>query len=150
MANRPKSAQEHALAGYPGNRKPRGNGVKLAQSAPKPPRNLDAEAKREWKRVSSELLEAGLLTAVDRAALAAYCAAWSRWRAAEKIIQREGMTFTTERGYVQQHPAVGIANTALTTMRQFLVEFGMTPGSRAKVTASAPADDDEDFFAVRR
>lgn len=87
----------------------------------------------------------GLLTNVDRAALAAYCAAWSRWAKAERQVAKEGLTFISPNGHVTQHPAVGIANTALTTMHKFLTEFGMTPGSRGRVSVNTPETED-DFF----
>jgi phage terminase small subunit len=47
---------------------------------------LSAEAKIEWRRVARALHRLGLLTSVDRAALAAYCQAYARWRQAEKAL----------------------------------------------------------------
>ena len=41
------------------------------------PKQLDTEARREWRRVAPELERMGLSTTLDRAALAAYCACWS-------------------------------------------------------------------------
>jgi P27 family predicted phage terminase small subunit len=146
MPNYPKSASDKALAGNPGNRKLNESEPKPVNSVPKCPRHLDSEAKREWKRISSELDTLGLLTRVDRAALAAYCAAWSRWAAAEKVLRKEGLTFSTPRGYVQQRPEVGIANTALSLMKAYLTEFGMTPGSRSRVVATPKEDDSDGFF----
>jgi phage terminase small subunit len=40
----------------------------------------------------------GLVTPLDRAALAAYCCSFSTWAQAEQIIREEGMTVTTPRG----------------------------------------------------
>ena len=48
----------------------------LPVEIPRCPAHLGAEAKREWKRVSRELAGYGLLTRIDRAALALYCEAW--------------------------------------------------------------------------
>src|SRR3954470_22329956 len=47
------------------------------------PSFLSKEAKKEWRRLSGELYILGLLTRLDRAALAGYCAAYARWAEAE-------------------------------------------------------------------
>ena len=80
------------------------------------------------------LLGLGLLTDVDRAALAAYCQAWARWIEAEEAIREHGMVVETDKGNLIQSPYVGIANQAMKQMRAFLVEFGMTPSSRSRVS----------------
>jgi P27 family predicted phage terminase small subunit len=99
------------------------------------PRHLDKQAKAEWKRISAELISLGLLTAVDRAALAAYCQSWSRWVAAEEGIAKFGSVIKSPKsGFPIQNPHVSIANTALDSMRKFIVEFGMSPASRSRLT----------------
>jgi P27 family predicted phage terminase small subunit len=80
------------------------------------------------------LSASGLLTSGDRAALAAYCSAWSRWVTAEERIQISGLVIIASKsGYPIPNPFVGIANTALDQMRKFLIEFGMTPASRSRI-----------------
>ncbi len=147
---RPKPTALKTLAGNPGKRA-------LNNSEPKPsgiptcPRHLDKEAKAEWRRVSGELLTLGLLTTIDRAALAGYCSAWSRWVAAELSIQKFGTVIKSPKsGYPVQNPYVGIANTALDLMRRFATEFGLTPASRSRLhveTNGQPADAFEAFMA---
>ena len=51
---------------------------------PRCPDHLDHVARKEWRRLATPLHTAGLLTLADRAALAAYCQAWSRWVEAEQ------------------------------------------------------------------
>ena len=58
--------------------------------APECPTWLTVEAQDEWRRISGELIALGILTIVDRAALAAYCQSWARWREAEEHISEEG------------------------------------------------------------
>lgn len=120
---------------------------RMLASEPKPelarpscPAWLAREAKREWRRIAKELETLGLLTRVDRAALAAYCQCYARWREAEELVAREGLTETTDKGNVIQHPAVGIANKAMAEMRAFLTEFGMTPAARTRINAK-PLED---------
>ncbi len=55
------------------------NEPKVRPEIPPCPKHLGAEAKREWRRVSKELAGMGLLTSIDRPALALYCDAWGRW-----------------------------------------------------------------------
>jgi len=109
------------------------------------PRWLSDEARAEWRRVAPELIACGLLTVVDRAALEAYCETYAQWRRAIEAL-KDGMTFTTDKGYVQQLPEVAIANNALKQMRAFMTEFGMTPSSQSRV--SMPQADTEDPFAI--
>ena len=99
---------------------------------------LEPEAQIEWQRLAPELERLGLLTSVDQAAFAAYCSAYARWVAAELMVREEGMTFVTNNGYIQQHPAVGISTRALEQMKGYLQQFGMTPASRARLTSQVP------------
>lgn len=145
----PKPTKLKVLAGNPGKRPLNMNEPKPKPVAPKCPAWLDKEAKREWKRVAPELEKLGLLTVVDGSALAAYCQAYARWRQAEEMIRREGLTITTETGYVMPHPAVKIAEKSMQLIRGFCNEFGLTPSSRAKMTVPEVDDDAEDFFGTQ-
>ena len=46
----------------------------------------------------------GVLTPIDRAALAAYCQAYGRWVEAEEKLEETPALFKTPSGYVQQSP----------------------------------------------
>ena len=97
---------------------------------------LKGKARQEWKRITPELRRLGLLTVVDRAALAAYCQAYARWVEAEAIIEEKGLTFETDSGYVQQRPEVPIAQKSMQIMKAFATEFGLTPASRTRISVS--------------
>jgi len=120
------------------------NEPKPALVRPSCPAWLAKEAKREWRRIASELESLGLLTRVDRASLAAYCQCYARWVEAEAaLVKLDGgmtLTTTTDKGNLIQHPAVGIANKAMSEMRAFLTEFGMTPAARTRINAK-PLED---------
>lgn len=107
---------------------------------------LDVEAKKEWKRVIKELeTDEGLLE-IDLKALEGYCQSYSKWKLCEEILQREGYTFTTPNGYVQQRPEVAIANKSLADMRAWAKELGFTPASRSRMNKNnnnSKSDDDE-------
>ena len=77
----------------------------------------------------------GVLTEVDMAAFAAYCQSYARWKEAQEHITSVGSTFETDKGYQQQTPWVGIANTNQKLMLQASSEFGLTPSSRSRIVA---------------
>jgi len=115
---------------------------------PKCPPSLVGEAKREWKRLSSELADLGLLTKLDRAALAAYCAAWEKFIDSNKQLKKEGMvTFIETKGgkYPTISPYLSIMTKAAEQMRRFLIEFGMTPSSRSRIRIDKRTVEDEEF-----
>ena len=78
----------------------------------------------------------GVLTTIDRAALAAYCQAYGRWVEAEEKLKETPSLFKTPSGYVQQSPWLGIANKQLELMGRYMTELGMTPASRSRVAAA--------------
>ena len=140
----PKPTRMKLLEGtYRKDRAP-ANEPKPQSKIPPCPRHLSKEAKREWRRISKDLLTLGLLTVVDRAALAAYCQAWARWVEAEEEMSKPDFKLvrSTDKGYEHASPWVGVANNALKQMRAFLVEFGLTPASRSRVTVAKPEEKD--------
>lgn len=116
-------------------------------STPSCPKWLHPEAKREWRRIVPHLERLGLLTQVDRAALAAYCQLYARWWEAERAIKAHGLTQVTESGYVAQRPEVGIANSAIKQMRAYLSEFGLSPASRSRIDAPTAPEKPRNAFA---
>ena len=87
--------------------------------------------KKEWKRILPLLNENKLATEADFIALAAYCQSVDTWVNAEKLKRADGLTSTTSNGTLVQHPAVGIANSAMDKILKFGREFGLTPASRS-------------------
>lgn len=119
---------------------------------PSAPRHLSREALMEWGRITDELHRLGLLSNIDRAALAAYCQAYGRWSEAEAQIYADPdnprLTTVTANGTTIQHPLVGIANSAALLMHKFLTEFGMTPSSRTRVAAAGNREKNKQGFAA--
>lgn len=154
MAGRPpKPTALKALGGNPGKRKPNKSEPKPKAKRPSCPKHLTGEAKKEWNRMSKQLYELGLLTEVDRAALAAYCQAWGRWVEAEEEMRKPDfrMITTTDSNYPVVSPWLNIATNAMKQMKGFLTEFGMTPASRSRVQAPTKEEDDpfEEFLKRR-
>lgn len=139
---KPKPAELRKLEGNRGNR-PIREAVKPEKGdrPPEVPQMLRGDARNEWKRVAPGLWDLGLLTPIDIGPLTAYCLAWGRAKAAERLIEKAkrkypaggGLFIETTGGNLVQHPAVGIANRAWTDVVKFAAEFGMTPSGRMKV-----------------
>jgi hypothetical protein len=77
------------------------------QGIPECPAELGPVARREWDRLGSELASLGLLTNLDRAALAAYCGAYALWAEATEAIQKYGTMVKSPSGYPIQSRWVG-------------------------------------------
>ena len=118
----------------------------------------DPDALEEWNRVAHWLHRIGLLSEVDRAALAAYAQAYGRWVQAERAIAKMaekdqltgGLMIKTSNGNAIQNPLVGTANKAAADMMRYAAEFGMTPSARSRIAAQPPeegADPADRFFA---
>ena len=108
---------------------------------PDPPAHLLPAAAEEWARLAPELRRYGLISKLDRAALAVYCQAYARWKHAEEKLRElgdAGLVETTLTGYRQIGPWLQISNRAVETMQKFLGEFGMSPSARTRVTPSDP------------
>lgn len=89
-------------------------------------------AKTEWKRVLP-LLDHETFSEVDLKSLESYCQAYAKWKRSEQILMKEGYTFETPNGYVQQRPEVSIAKDAFTSMQTIAKELGFTPASRIRM-----------------
>ena len=101
------------------------------------PPHLGIIAREEWDRLAGVLHRMGVLTMVDRAALAAYCQCYGRWVEAEEKLQATPMLLKTATGYVQQSPWLSIANKQMELMGRYMAELGLTPASRSRVSAYA-------------
>lgn len=158
---KPLPANVHLLRGNPSHK----NLADLTEALqpeveiPSCPRHLLPEARKEWRRISPELERYGLISKLDRGALALCCQAWARWVWAEEQLQRyaaqavekmaeaaekgeayaggDGYTMATPNGHMTYSPHWVIANKAMEQYRQFMAEFGLSPASRGRVNPSA-------------
>jgi P27 family predicted phage terminase small subunit len=134
------------ISGNPGGRALNHNEPRPELVAPSPPKHLVGEALKEWKRISPELLELGLLTRIDRAALAMYCDYWALYVAMRARIQKAmrdapddphaGLFDKTPQGYRMQSVEAQHMNRAAEQCLKFMTEFGMSPSSRSRVQTS--------------
>jgi len=134
--------------------KGRANEPRPAAGAPPMPRWLSKEAKAEWKRIVPDLLALGVLTRVDRTALAAYCQAHAELVEATRLLEAEGRILGVpvfnkagdQTGTVKKaHPAVRLQRDAFARVKVFLGEFGLTPATRAKLAVPGPGGRPDGF-----
>jgi len=126
------------IEGNPGKRPLNGREPRPPRSLPTCPAHLSPTAKTEWKRLARALNEIGLLTQIDRTALAAYCQAYGRWVEAERRLAETPPLLKTPAGYVQASPWLTIANKQLELMARFMVELGLTPSARCRIAVDIP------------
>lgn len=126
-----------------------GEGINPPVRAPRMPKHLVGPARAEWKRIVPLLLELCLLTELDRAALALYCAAWGdvvllnqqlvagrRAAAAEGRPETDAMWRTLPSGIARPTVVVKLLQEAELRCDRALASFGLSPATRARVTAS--------------
>jgi P27 family predicted phage terminase small subunit len=143
---KPKPTAIKELEGNPGKRKLNKHEPKPIKRAPPCPKWLTDDAKKEWRRLSKQMEQMGILTQVDMTAFAGYCQAYARWKEAEEFISKHGAIVKTPSGYWQQVPQVSIAQTYLRLMNRFCEQFGLTPSSRSRIIAESPNPDDDDIM----
>lgn len=157
---KPLPANVHLLRGNP-SKLPVGQLLDSLQpeiEIPGCPAHLLPEARKEWRRITPQLQRYGLISKIDRAALALYCQAWARLVWAELQLQRamkaceekrlaaeakgevwaggDGMTVPTPNGHMTYSPHWVIANKAAEQVHKYLASFGMDPASRGRVSPS--------------
>ena len=116
------------------------------------------EAKKEWKRLATELERYGLISKLDRAALVLYCQAWAKMVWAERALTRamklaedaraeaeskgleytggDGLMVKTANGnFTYSHHWV-VGKHAASEVKRYLDLFGLSPSARSRVTVS--------------
>ena len=141
---RPKPTRLKMLTGNPGKRPFNMNEPKPDAEIPDCPPELGPVAQKEWHRLSIELNKLRILTQLDRAALAAYCGAYSLWAESTENIQKFGTMVKSPSGYPIQSPYVSIANRQAEIMMRIASEFGFTPASRSRI--STPTTQERSLF----
>ena len=126
------------LDGNPGRRPLNFSEPQPERKIPTCPAHLCPTAKAEWKRLSQQLYTLGIITLLDRAALAAYCQAYGRWTEAERKLKETPMLLKLPSGYVQHNPWLTIANKQLELMHRYMSELGLSPVARTRVEVRRP------------
>lgn len=139
------------LRGNPGRRTlDLSDGVQPVVAVPDIPKHLSKEGRKEWRRITVELEENGIVSRLDRAALAIYCQTWGRLVLAEQALEakrrqaEEAGLDEAEAVFIQKTPTGFHRESALLRIvgrlqqdcDRYLASFGMSPSSRSKVKPS--------------
>lgn len=126
--------------------------VNPEKGAPEMPKGMPHVARREWKKITKELLAIGVLSRVDGKALMGYCVAYANWQAAQKCLDKYGpviqTSFQDEKtgeiilGDLKNNPAASQAKIWLMAMKSFLIEFGLTPAARRNLKIEKKDEED--------
>jgi len=108
---------------------------------PECPKHLNDLAKNEWDRIGKLLERYRLITDIDTAALALYCASYGLWQEAEnqlkKISEENGgqsaLLINAPSGYPIRNPWLDIANRAKEDTYKYMQQFGLSPAARTRV-----------------
>lgn len=130
---KPNPTNLKLLRGNPGRRPINTNEPDLPELLGPPPGHLGAKAVEEWDRLRDLFKDQNLLTEADRASLAAYCVAYSRWVEAETQLITSGLLVKSPSGWPIQNPYLSIANKAWEQMHKMMAEFGLTPSGRSRI-----------------
>lgn len=111
------------------------------------PDHIQGAAREEWDRIVVLLERYKLITDLDTAALALYCASYGRWQEAETCMQKLkgdgggfGLIIKSPSGYPIQNPYLAIANRAMEDCHRYLQQFGLSPAARTRVKSGMQGD----------
>ncbi|CAB4220429.1 COG3747 Phage terminase, small subunit [uncultured Caudovirales phage] len=136
----PKPTALKLLEGNPGRRR-------LSTSEPQPrrltqiepPENLEEEGKLVFRALSQELINCGLLTAIDAEPLLRYVKLLLEYKHADAEIKGKFVLPVKDKlgqfAYFLPNPWVGVRDRAMDRLLRLEKEFGMTPSSRVRMVA---------------
>lgn len=129
------------------------DGVNPLVQIPPPPKRLGKEALKEWKRITPLLFELGLISGLDREALAKYCEAVGQrtelvlcFNGKVSALTSKGVGYydavfevshdCTPSGYKQQSVLVQLIRSHGLEIDRGLAQFGLSPSARMRVAPS--------------
>ena len=119
---------------------------------PDPPKYLGREARKEWKRITAELVRYNLVSSLDQHMLGMLCQSVERVVLFETALHRASVQAIeknkdpespyisyTDKGYELQSVRYQLLNREREILMKLLGEFGLSPALRAKVVTGTRA-----------
>lgn len=128
------------LAGNPGKGKLNEHEPEPELVLPPAPANLAEVGRAKWDEMSLLLFNQGVMTEMDQEMLHLFCQDYEMYVDAVKNMKDfGGPVVKTDKGNPIQNPYLSVANQCKERMIKILLEFGMSPASRSRVTAAPRA-----------
>lgn len=146
---KPKPTHLKLVAGNPGKRAINRKEPKPRREIPSPPDHLSDRARVAWGSLSTKLDRLGVLTELDDLALERICELVDEIVALKLDIRRHGRTVKQGPSKGKLRPEVRVLSDACKRLRLWMVEFGLTPSSRARLDTNNQdpnADPAEAYF----
>ncbi|MBV8780746.1 MAG: phage terminase small subunit P27 family [Phycisphaerae bacterium] len=130
---------------------------KPATGAPPCPMWLSPAAKEVWDQMIDQMASLNMVTQVDEKALARYCDAFIRWKAAAAFLDKNGEVYTLKDAAgkvkcVMPFPQMSTYKGMAVLLLKLEQEFGLTPASRSRIQVSPesekPSDNKARFFGA--
>ena len=139
-----------ALRGNPGKRKLNQAGNPASWPKFTCPRSLGRPARKHFRALLKELTRCGVAPSASPDLIMLYATVRVRWEDAEKRIAASGpvLAIAGKKGKTQPNPFISVANKAHEQMLRILIECGLTPTARTRITSGIepPKDELEDFI----
>jgi P27 family predicted phage terminase small subunit len=142
MTGKARAAALRSLEGRGNGRDSGGRRIRPATSASKGvrlkrPADLSPFAAQHWVMMTAKGNEFRF-KASDVGPLTMLCEAWARWKQAQCIVEREGLTVANTRGGERRHPAAIEAERAEASYRSWLTALGLAPSYTTRVVPRDP------------
>ncbi|MEM9752549.1 MAG: phage terminase small subunit P27 family [Planctomycetota bacterium] len=108
------------------------------------PRSLTGTAATVYKRLCKLLEPRKILTEEDRDGLMILASSLNQYAAAERHLNKHGLTTDSPRGGLVPSPMLAVQRAAWDRCKQLLPEFGLTPSARVRMGLVPDAEDEED------
>lgn len=144
----------------------------IGKKVPDCPAYLKGVARVEWKRIAPELHRMGLLTVIDHSELESYCyyhglavesakelaRMKKTYRSLVKLRKKDpsvrlgsnGMVAFTSNGNTIMEPMLSVLKQAVEMKHRLLMEFGMTPASRSRLSGGDIGKREKSKSAMQR
>lgn len=134
------------LKGNPGGRALKKNEPKPLRCIASAPEWVSPEAAAYWDKIEPMLYRIGVLTEADELMLGILCQSYANLLRAREMLEKHGPVIKTPNGSIQISPFKSLERQAFADIIKVCQEFGMSPSSRSRLTATPPSDDTGDPF----
>ncbi len=140
----PVPASLNILHGNPSRRPISEFELKIPIAKPPPPKDLDLNARKEWKRIVRVLADNRMITDLDLTILTTYCYNFSQWIKMIKELEK-GLIIKSPSGWPMQSPYFNMLKKTEGVLMKCMQELGLSPVARARLKHSISPESKDDF-----